>query len=252
MTGDAVTIKGTSDGLVITLGEGSFNTVLTEMATRLEASASFFRGGRVALRVGDRSLSVGQLQAIGTMLEQLGVTLWAVESVDPTTCAAAEELGLETGLSEPSSTPTLPEQIPREDLSGIVVRRTLRSGQAIRHAGHITLIGDLNPGAELVAGGDIFVWGKLRGTIHAGAMGDDGALVCALQLAPSQIRIGSHIARSPERGRLPTVPEIASVHEGNIVVERWDAPGRSRFGVRGWKLGSGRWNRRIGTLLGQR
>jgi septum site-determining protein MinC len=72
-----------------------------------------------------------------------------------------------------------------------------------------------------VAGGDIIVWGKLRGTAHAGAVGDDSAIVCALQLAPNQIRIGSHIARSPERGRPPKVPEIASVQKDRIVVEHW-------------------------------
>jgi len=107
-------------------------------------------------------------------------------------------------------------------MAGLVVRRTLRSGQAIRHAGHIILIGDVNPGAEVVAGGDIVVWGKLRGTVHAGAMGDDRAVVCALELAPSQIRIGLHIARSPERSRRPKAPEIASVQEEGIVVERWN------------------------------
>jgi septum site-determining protein MinC len=85
----------------------------------------------------------------------------------------------------------------------------------------VALIGDVNPGGEIVAGGNIVVWGKLRGTAHAGALGDDTAVVCALQLAPSQIRIGSYIARPPERGSLPGAPEMASVQEGDIVVERW-------------------------------
>ena len=55
-----------------------------------------------------------------------------------------------------------------------------------------------------------------------GAMGDDEALVCALEMAPSQIRIGSHVARSPERGRRPKFAEIASVQKDGIVVERWN------------------------------
>jgi septum site-determining protein MinC len=220
---ETVTIKGTSKGLVITLGDGPLNTVLGEMKTRLMSRASFFVGGRVALRVGDRPLSVEQLVAIGNAIEQCGVTLWAVEGVHPTTHAAARELGLETKLEESASpVHTAPDEIPREELVGVVLRGTLRSGQTIRHAGHVTLVGDVNPGAEVVAGGDVVVWGKLRGTVHAGAMGDDGAVVCALQLAPSQIRIGSHIARPPERSRLPKTPEIASVQEGRIVVERWD------------------------------
>ncbi len=219
---ETVTIKGTSDGLVITLGEGPLRAVLEEMEGRIAARASFFLGGRVALRVGERPLSVEQLQAIGTILKQAGMTLWAVVGDHPATLTAAREMGLETSLRSTSAPEPAPPPPSREEMVGIVVRRTLRSGQAIHHAGHVTLIGDLNPGAEVVAGGDIIVWGKLRGTVHAGAMGDSGAVVCALQLAPSQIRIGTYIARPPERGRPPKVPEIASVQNGRIVVERWD------------------------------
>jgi len=220
---ELVTIKGTSDGLVINLGEGPLQALLDELMARLASKASFFLGGRVALRVGDRPLSVEQLQMIGVMLEQSGVTLWAVESVHPVTCTAVQELGLETSLPpSASAVSTTPGQVSRDEMAGIVVRRTLRSGQTLHHAGHVTLIGDVNPGAEIVAGGDIIVWGKLRGTAHAGAMGDDEAVICALQMAPSQIRIGSHIARSPERGRPPKIPEIASVQGERIVVERWN------------------------------
>ena len=219
MTGEAVTIKGTSDGLVIHLGDGPLESVLSEMETRLASKASFFRGGRVALRVGTRAMSSEQLTAIGITMEKLGVTLWAVESDHPATHVAAQELGLETGFRDPR--PYASDWTTREDMPGVVVRRTLRSGQAIQHTGHLTLIGDVNPGAEVTAGGDIIVWGKLRGTAHAGAVGDDGAVVCALQLAPSQIRIGSHIAKSPDREGLPDVPEMASVQDGDIVVEDW-------------------------------
>jgi septum site-determining protein MinC len=220
---ETVTIKGTSEGLVITLGEGSFQTILGDLERHLASRASFFLGGRVALRVGERPLSVEQLQTIGTIIQQMGVTLWAVEGTHPTTEVAARELGLEVQVRPEASSPqAIAEQVSLEEMVGIVVKRTLRSGQSIQHAGHVTLIGDVNPGAEIVAGGDVIVWGKLRGTVHAGAMGDDRAVVCALQLAPSQIRIAMHIARPPERGRPPKVPEIASVQEDRIVVERWD------------------------------
>jgi septum site-determining protein MinC len=223
MTRDAVTIKGTSNGLVITLGEGPLATVLNEMEAHLNSRASFFVGGRVALRVGDRSLSVEQVESIGTILEKIGVTLWAIEGGHPTTQMATRELGLESTLhSAPSVAIEAAESIPLEEMPGVVVRRTLRSGQTIHYAGHVSLIGDVNPGAEIVAGGDIIVWGKLLGTAHAGAIGDDEAVICALQLAPSQIRIGNHIARSPERSRRPKVPEMASVQEEGIVVERWN------------------------------
>jgi septum site-determining protein MinC len=220
---EIVEIKGTSEGLVITLGEGPMDAVLSEMSTRLASQASFFLGGRVALRVGDRALSADQLTELGKLIEECGVTLWAVESEHPTTRMATKELGLEAkGLSGPAPQATRPPQDRSEELVGIIVRGTLRSGQAVNHAGHVTLIGDVNPGAQIVAGGDVIVWGKLKGIVHAGAVGDEAAVVCALQLAPNQIRIGYHIARPPERSRLPKFPEVASVQEGRIIVERWD------------------------------
>jgi septum site-determining protein MinC len=146
----------------------------------------------------------------------------------------------------------VPDDTPFEEVFGIVERGTLRSGQTIRHAGHITLIGDVNPGGELVAGGDVIVWGKLRGTVHAGAMGDKGAIVCALELAPNQIRIGPQIARPPDRGRSPRVPEIARVQEGQIIVERWNTANlgsqQSVFGVGRWRRAIRRWSQRLAAL----
>jgi septum site-determining protein MinC len=220
---DTIAIKGTSTGLVITLGDGPMETVLEEMETQLSAKASFFLGGRAALRVGERPLSAEQLQTIGTLLERSGMSLWAVEGEHPATLVAARELGLETNLrpAEPPA-PAQAEQKASDGSAGLIVQQTLRSGQAIRHAGHVCVVGDANPGSEIVAGGNIIVWGRLRGIAHAGAMGDDEAIICALQLMPSQIRIGAHIARPPDRGRAPKSPEVASVQKDRIVVERWN------------------------------
>jgi septum site-determining protein MinC len=225
---ETVSIKGTNEGLVISFGSGPLQETLEDMESALSAKASFFIGGRVALRVGDRPLSAEQLAMIGRKLEGHGMTLWAIDSEHPATLSAAQELGLETEL-QPKERPgrPAPELIKREELSGVVVRRTLRSGQAVQHAGHVTLIGDLNPGAEIVAGGDIIVFGRLRGIAHAGAMGDEEAIICALELAPSQLRIGAHIARPPDRGRPPKMPEIASVQDDRIIVERWTKSGWS-------------------------
>jgi septum site-determining protein MinC len=218
-----VHIKGTKDGLVITLDEGPLDVVLQELQARLAARASFFLGGRAALCAGDFVLSVEQIEAIGSLLQQVGMTLWAVESEQPATHVAARALGLETGLRAAAApVPQGQDPVSLAELPGIVLRRTLRSGQEVHYAGHVTLIGDVNPGAEVVAGGDLVVWGKLRGRVQAGALGDDGAVVCALQLAPSQIRIGQYIAQPPERARLPKHPEIATVQDGRIVVERWE------------------------------
>jgi septum site-determining protein MinC len=84
----------------------------------------------------------------------------------------------------------------------------------------VVILGDVNPGAEIIAGGNVVVWGRMRGVVHAGAAGDESAVVCALDLAPTQLRIASHIGVSPDRSGPPR-PEMAHVREGRLIAEGW-------------------------------
>ena len=221
-------IKGTRNGLVINLPDiGDLEVVLRQLKARLEATASFFRGGRVALQVGQRDLSKEDLEMIGVLLDEQGVSLWSVSGQSESTQRAAIEWGLETDPLGPALPPSQEDRQPSFDVSdeagpAVLMRRTLRSGQRIEHPGDVTIVGDVNPGAEIIAGGSIVVWGKLRGTVHAGAAGDESVIVCALSLSPTQLRIGNRITRSPE-GRPPQirVPEIASVQNEEIIAEPW-------------------------------
>src|SRR5690606_23505739 len=83
----------------------------------------------------------------------------------------------------------------------LLLRETVRSGRAIHHEGDVVIVGDVNPGAEIIAGGSVIVWGRLRGMVHAGAYGDHTALICALELSPTQLRIADQIAVAPEGKR---------------------------------------------------
>jgi len=235
VTPEPITIKGIRQGLLVTLVEGANQDWTVELGTleaRLGASPSFFRGGRVALDVGARELSRSEIEKARALLDRHQVELWAVVSASQETEKAAQELGLVIDLGLPSARgpEAAPEGEAAPSIEGLVVQRTLRSGQSLRHPGHVVIIGDVNPGAEVVAGGHIVVWGRVRGLVHAGALGDEEAVICALDLAPMQLRIAAHIARSPEdRGRTP-VPEMASVREGQIVAEPW--PGFGADSVR--------------------
>ena len=98
-------------------------------------------------------------------------------------------------------------------------RGTLRGGQALAQLGSIVVVGDVNPGAERVATGDIVVFGALRGTAHAGAQGDLGARVFALELAATQLRIATLIAADDgARGSRAREPEVAFVEGDRIAL----------------------------------
>jgi len=95
----------------------------------------------------------------------------------------------------------------------------------VRHPGHVVVLGDVNPGAEIIAGGHVLVWGRVRGVVHAGAGGDGTATVAALDLAPTQLRIAGHIAVSPKR-RGAVRPEVALIRDGHLVAEPWEGDSR--------------------------
>lgn len=218
-----VAIKGTADGLTVTLGEGNWDEVVSGLSERLAASPAFFAGAEAVLRLDGRRLDAAQLAQVRELFATHGGQLRSVVAEDGPTRAAARGLGL--AASAPRAPKPRPATRAESDTaSGVVVRRTLRSGQAIRHVGHVVIIGDVNPGAEIVAGGDVVVWGRLRGLVHAGASGDTSAWVCALQLAPTQLRIADRITRPPEATGRPGrwTPEVARVQDDNIVVEAWE------------------------------
>jgi septum site-determining protein MinC len=103
----------------------------------------------------------------------------------------------------------------------LILKETLRSGRAVRHAGPVFVIGDVNPGAEIHAEGDVVIWGKLRGLVHAGSAGDAEAVVCALDLNPTQLRIADKITVPPKDPRRQAIPEMAVIRAQQIVAEPW-------------------------------
>lgn len=112
------------------------------------------------------------------------------------------------------------------DEKTVLVQRTLRSGQSIYYNGNVVVLGDVNPGAEIVAAGSIIVMGVLRGIVHAGASGNENTVVMAVKLKPTQLRIANHITRSPDDEVTDSnQPEIAKIRDGVVTIEAFQAGG---------------------------
>jgi septum site-determining protein MinC len=218
-----VQIKGIREGLLVVVGDGDWEDVRGSLLDEMDRQAGFLKGARVALDVGSHALKAVDLGTLRNALSEREVSLWAVLSSSLTTEKTAQALGLATRLSKPR-----PEQEFRPlDTSvqsgekAVLVRRTLRSGYSLQFAGHVVVIGDVNPGAEVIASGDVLVWGRLRGMVHAGAEGNEDAIVCALDLIPTQLRIAGQIAITPQRRGKPQ-PEMARLKDGLVVAEAWN------------------------------
>jgi septum site-determining protein MinC len=119
-----------------------------------------------------------------------------------------------------------PDSREQEQAPALLIHRaTLRSGDHLKARHHVLLIGDVNPGAQISAGGNVLVWGRLRGCAHAGIQGDLNARITALQLRPLQLRIADLVARGPEEKPQPGLAEEARIVDGEIAIEPADPRG---------------------------
>lgn len=101
------------------------------------------------------------------------------------------------------------------------IRGAVRSGTRIEFEKSLIIIGDINAGAEVIAGGNIIVTGVLRGLAHAGAKGNKKAIIAARKMEAPQIRI-ANIVKEMEREedeKVETKQSYAYLQGEEIIVE---------------------------------
>ncbi len=219
-TTSLVQIKGIRDGLLATFADAAWEDLRVALLAQIDERPTFFQGARLAMDVGAQILKVNDLVDLRDFLSERGVSLWAVISESPTTEHTSQLLGLATRISKPR-----PEERKRftdvSDETALFVNKTIRSGTRIEFPGNIVVLGDVNPGSEIIAEGSVIVWGRVRGMIHAGAKGDRNAVICALDLSATQLRIADEVSAMLKPPKDPR-PEIASINsEGRLQAEAW-------------------------------
>jgi len=96
----------------------------------------------------------------------------------------------------------------------------VRAGQKITAKKHLVLMGDVNPGGEIIAGGDIIVLGSLRGIAAAGQPENEQAFIFALDFRPTQVQIGGLVAAGLPASTSQKA-EFAHVERSAIVVDNY-------------------------------
>jgi septum site-determining protein MinC len=99
----------------------------------------------------------------------------------------------------------------------LMLRGRVRSGQKIESKKHIVITGDVNPGSQIIAGGDVIVIGRLAGNVRAGFPKDKESIIFALEFKPTQVGIGEIIVAGDDK-EFSAVPEYACVENEGIVV----------------------------------
>ena len=98
-------------------------------------------------------------------------------------------------------------------------RGSVRSGQKVEFEGSLVIIGDVNGGAEVIAGENIAVIGALRGLAHAGAKGNKKAIITANTIDTPQIRI-ANLIKEIEKDENQTTKQIyAYIKDKQIIIE---------------------------------
>lgn len=214
-----VVFKGSVDGITVVLDENvSFNELLDNFEAKLESSKKFFSGAKVNMRFKGRKLSKDQQDALMNLLSHQNILNVAfIHEFEQSSSAKREDylkwLSLE--MEKPNVSLTKYHY-------GIV-----RSGQHIDFSGSVIVIGDINPGGLITAGGNVIIMGALNGKVHAGL--DEqfkNPFILATHMHPMQIGIRHVIAQSPEdegvsRTKDP-IPQIAYVNDDQIYVEEID------------------------------
>lgn len=209
MSWDCVAFKGSREGVLLVIDEKTdFHGIITRLREKLTAAADFFAGATVTVDAGQRQLSTREWNQLHGVLANHGLAVQELRRAEPR-AASSSLAAVAPSMAAAGECET----------QALVVHRTLRSGQRVLYDGTVVVVGDVNPGAEVVAGGDIIVLGACRGMARAGAYGNERATVTANKLLPTQLRIGRFIARAPDAPMKALCPETARVKDGAVVVE---------------------------------
>ena len=208
---DIVTIKGLKYGLQLTFAKGaSFDDVQANLLDKLQSGDSFFlRGTTVFVPKG--YFPEEQNEALRKMFHRHGM-LFSTELKRPNLAPPSRD----TSSKAPAQ--KLKANV-EEAQKMMVINHTVRGGQEVKTNSSVLICGNVNPGAQIIAGGSIDIRGTCRGFVHAGAFGDKTACVVADRLMPAQIRIADLIARAPDEPEQVSQAERALIKNNQIIFE---------------------------------
>ena len=219
-----VELKGFRDGMRLIIDpEASMEEIEQAITQRMASLGDSLSGLTMNIDLGSRSLDDEELIHLKQLLnENYGLEVKQIIGDSQDEPKRTEEPKI-AGVPALHSEERVYDQLSQLNEETRFVRHTLRSGQIERALeGNMVILGDVNPGAEVVAAGDIIVLGALRGVAHAGALGNTTSIIFALNLLPTQLRIGRFITRAPAEQLQHQRAEIARVLEDAIVVEEYD------------------------------
>ncbi|MCA1025310.1 MULTISPECIES: septum site-determining protein MinC [Cytobacillus] len=201
-----VTMKGTKDGITLHLDDAcSYEELKKELNHKLIESSKSQEDKLISVLVhtGNRYLTSSQEEEIKELIRQ------------------KKNLVVESVLSNVLTKDEAEKQKQANEI--VSITKIVRSGQVIEVPGDLLLIGDVNPGGTVRAGGNIFIMGELKGIAHAGYYGNQEAVISASIMKPTQLRICDSITRAPDEKQDENSREMECAYmneEQQIIIDR--------------------------------
>jgi len=167
----------------------------------------------------DENISCEELKKIRTSLMKSKIKLNCIFTNSRETNLSAINLKIKTDFNSTAKKEYISNIESEKNPIDVTHRGIIRSGEKISSNGNLIIIGDVNPGAQILARGNIYVWGKLCGVAFAGTNGDENSFIASLYLNPLQLRINKTVAIGPKEKPLDHYPEIAILDKGKIVIK---------------------------------
>ncbi len=194
-----IRIKQTTEEIILNMNVQADNTrIVHELEEKLPKLKDFYKNSKVPIRVSGKLFTESERAMIEKVIQS--------------------EIDVEVRFDEPSDLLGLHAikktfEVETEMSETKYIYNSIRSGNKEEYVGSIVICGDVNSGAEIVAGGNIVVLGTLRGVAHCGANGNTKAIIAANTIDVTQIRISNLVKEITEKEeRCP----IYSIKDGEI------------------------------------
>ncbi len=234
-----INIKGNGNGIILEiLNNDDFNSTKKNILRKLKKNEKFYSSMEnvgvsfvgLSLTDEEKNTIIDEISKKCAFKAYLFVNDNKNDETYEKESPALNESGTEDVSNEYNESFPVIKEGPKNNLKlegfenlGRFYKGTLRSGQQLESDCGVVILGDVNPGASIIASGSVVILGALRGTVYAGCKGNSNSFVAALDMNPVQIRIADCIGRSND-GKIKltrsTDPKIAFVDNGGIYIEK--------------------------------
>lgn len=212
-------IKGINEGIFVKFRSTDWQGQCAELMTEISTRKDFFAGARISIDMGTISIHSAEMGKLRDDLLAAGLRLANIFSSSVSTRESAKLLGI-NAVSDQNILRSLTGKSPAAGANASYIDKDLNSGEVLKTKNHLIINGNVMPGAELISEGNIIVWGKLAGAVHAGSSGNEDAIICALHLTPTYAQIADAYL-TPSRRKSSQKPEMLSLQEGKIIKTPW-------------------------------